>query len=119
MPSLVARFRVHINSRAYTTTTSSQGMWRQGYWSGTARWTRRFSGTVRVRRAVERVNRARAPKIPAQLVAEACVLLVVHPDSRLLSGRYVDLEEDVDSILDNLWKGANGDCVKTNLESLP
>lgn len=63
----------------------------------------------------ERVKEAK--KVSAGMVAEACVMLVADPESRLLSGRYVDLEQDVYGVLEDL-KGQEEDCVKRHLYQL-
>lgn len=69
-----------------------------------------------VRKMVERVKEAR--KISAEMVAEACVMLVANEESLLLSGKYVDLEQDVDKILEDLRKGEDAECVRRNLYRL-
>lgn len=80
----------------------------------------RLSGGVQ--RTLERIRRA--PTTSAELVALACIKLITDPDSRLLSGRSVDLDHDVDRVLDDLWMGRDGECVKRNwyrlkIEALP
>lgn len=74
----------------------------------------RLSGGVQ--RTLERIRRA--PTTPAELVALACVKLITDPDSRLLSGLYVDLDHDIDRVLDDLKRGGDAECVKRNLYRL-
>ncbi|KAK0636141.1 hypothetical protein B0T17DRAFT_612916 [Bombardia bombarda] len=66
--------------------------------------------------AIETVQRK--AKRPSEFVAEACVMLITDADSRLLSGLYVDLDQDVNRILDDLRKGENGECAKRSLYKL-
>jgi short-subunit dehydrogenase len=65
---------------------------------------------------VERVRGAR--KVLAEMVAEACVMLVVEEESRLLSGRYVDLEQDIEEVLQDLREGERSDFVRRGLYRL-
>ncbi|KAH6635888.1 hypothetical protein F5144DRAFT_644139 [Chaetomium tenue] len=65
---------------------------------------------------VDMVNEAR--KISAEVVAEACVVLVTDEASRLLSGKYVDLEQDIEGILEDLRRGKGSECARRDLYRL-
>ncbi|PTB61864.1 NAD(P)-binding protein [Trichoderma citrinoviride] len=69
-----------------------------------------------VSRVVQRVKEA--SKISAETVAEACVMLVTDEASRLLSGKYVDLEHDIVGMLEDLRRGKDSECVRRDLYRL-
>jgi hypothetical protein len=65
---------------------------------------------------MERVKEA--SKTSAETIAEACVMLVTDETSRLVSGKYVNLEQDIDGILGDLGKGKDSKSVRGNLYRL-
>ncbi|KAM7214594.1 NAD(P)-binding protein [Rhypophila decipiens] len=75
-----------------------------------------------VRRAVEMVRQMKGKMLP-EMIGQACVMLAVGADdpedpTSLLSGLYVDLDQDIDSVIQDLMKQGEGECKRRQLYKL-
>ncbi|KAK3687874.1 hypothetical protein B0T22DRAFT_458161 [Podospora appendiculata] len=69
-----------------------------------------------VRRMVNMIQNVETS--PAELVADVCVLLAADKDAPVLSGRYIDMDGNLQTVLEDIRKRGSSECIKRNLYRL-